>query len=176
MRRLFRAAFLVKVLWLSPLSGQVPDLYMGSEFALLRFYRSYLPTFLTAGIVTGAQWEIFRSGEAHSLRTWTELHLSYVARNFPPTIYPGGTAGLGWRINIPLRHQYYLQGNLGMDAYRLRYTDLGGTPIQDQQVRPICLVEVGSYTFSGNVFVRYGFYPISSPTAKYLFALGIYMN
>ncbi|MCS6789978.1 MAG: hypothetical protein NZ580_03240 [Bacteroidia bacterium] len=176
MRRLLISALLLRVCCPPYLRAQEPELYMGSEFALLRFYRGYLPSFLTAGIVAGAQWEIFHSGEAHSLRTWAELHLSYVARNFPPTIYPGGTAGLGWRINIPLRHQYYLQGNLGIDAYRFRYIDLGGTSIQDQQVRPICLIEIGSYTFSGNVFVRYGFYPISSSTAKYLFALGVYMN
>lgn len=164
------------MLWHPPLRAQEPNVYMGSEFAVLRFYRIYLPPFLTTGIVAGAQWEVFHSGEAHSLRTWAELRLSYVAFNFPSTVYLGGTAGLGWRINVPLRHQYYLQGNLGMDAYRFRYIDMGGMPIQDQQVRPICLVEVGSYTFSGIVFVRYGFYPISSSTAKYLFALGVYTN
>ncbi|MCX7606176.1 MAG: hypothetical protein N2170_02765 [Bacteroidia bacterium] len=152
------------------------QLFGGSELILLRFHRGYLPPLLGTGVMGGATWEIFRSGSSHRLLAWGEARLTYLLGASLPPVFPGGTLGLCWRIGLPDPEKLYAQVGAGIDGYILRTHDKGGTPFQDQQLRPLLQIEAGTFVFLEPVFIRYSFYPTPGTTSKYVISIGTYFG
>ncbi|MCX7764925.1 MAG: hypothetical protein N2253_08570 [Bacteroidia bacterium] len=152
------------------------ELYMGSEFMLLRFYKGYYPPLLATGVMGGGRWKLFSSGSAYKLTGWAEARVMYPVGASRSSFAPGATAGLAAQVEIPSRIRQYIQLSLGVDAYSLRFSDRGGSVLLDRQLRPIILGEIGSYAFADGIFLRYGFYPTPGTTGKYVFAIGSYIG
>lgn len=161
-------------LLLSVVFGQ--DLYIGSEFLLLRFHRGFYPPLLGTGIMGGASIPLFRSGETYQLRGWGEARLMHIVGGNRVPFSPGATAGVSARADIPSRLRIYAQVGLGLDAHSINFTDKGGSTLIDRQLRPIVIAEVGSFAFAEGIFLRYGFYPTPGTTGKFVVTIGSYVG
>ncbi|GIV23097.1 MAG: hypothetical protein N3A68_02990 [Bacteroidia bacterium] len=152
------------------------SVYLGSEFMLLRFHRGYVPPVLASGAVLGGTYAIVRSGVSHTVQAWGEGRVAYIIGGALPPIFGGGSAGVAWRLGLPDPTRYYAQAAVGIDAYALRVSDKGGTPLRDTQIRPILSIEVGAFTFAEPLFLRYSFYPLPGSTSKFVLTIGTYLD
>lgn len=159
-----------------PLAMCGQDIYMASEFMLLRFHRGYYPPLLATTVAGGMAWELYCSGSTYKLMTWSDARLIYAVGMRRVSLAPGGTLGIAARIEPPSRFRYYFQIGLGMDGHYLRITDGGGSLISDTQLRPIFALEGAYQAFIDRVFLRYGFYPTPGATSKYVFTIGTYIG
>lgn len=161
---------------LLPIVLTAQDIYMGSEFILLRFYRGLYPPLLATGAMGGVSVPLYRSGETYRLLGWGEARLIYIVGGTRMPFAPGATAGLAARADIPSRLRIYTQVSLGLDAYILNFTDGGGSSLTDRQLRPLISAEIGSFAFAEGAFVRYGFYPTPGTTGKFVVTIGSYIG